>query len=49
MADKITAALRTEFGKGAARRIRREHQIPAVVYGHGKATRCTSRCPATRR
>jgi large subunit ribosomal protein L25 len=37
MADKITAALRTEFGKGAARRIRREHQIPAVVYGHGKA------------
>ena len=37
MADKITAALRTEFGKGAARRIRREHQIPAVVYGHGNA------------
>jgi large subunit ribosomal protein L25 len=37
MADKITAALRTQFGKGAARRIRREHQIPAVVYGHGKA------------
>jgi large subunit ribosomal protein L25 len=37
MAEKITAALRTEFGKGAARRIRREHQIPAVVYGHGKA------------
>jgi large subunit ribosomal protein L25 len=35
MADKITAELRTEFGKGAARRIRREHKIPAVVYGHG--------------
>jgi large subunit ribosomal protein L25 len=35
MADKITAELRTEFGKGAARRIRREHRIPAVVYGHG--------------
>jgi large subunit ribosomal protein L25 len=34
-ADKITAELRTEFGKGAARRIRREHKIPAVVYGHG--------------
>ncbi len=34
-ADKITAATRTEFGKGAARRIRREHKIPAVVYGHG--------------
>jgi large subunit ribosomal protein L25 len=36
MVDKITAALRTEFGKGAARRIRRGHEIPAVVYGHGK-------------
>jgi len=35
MADKITAELRTEFGKGAARRIRRAHQIPAVMYGHG--------------
>jgi large subunit ribosomal protein L25 len=35
MAEKITAELRTEFGKGAARRIRREHKIPAVVYGHG--------------
>ncbi len=35
MAEKITAELRTEFGKGAARRIRREHKIPAGVYGHG--------------
>jgi len=35
MADKITAEKRTEFGKGAARRIRREDKIPAVVYGHG--------------
>jgi large subunit ribosomal protein L25 len=35
MAEKITAELRTEFGKGAARRIRREDKIPAVVYGHG--------------
>ncbi len=34
-AEKITADLRTEFGKGAARRIRREDKIPAVVYGHG--------------
>ncbi|WP_166136726.1 50S ribosomal protein L25/general stress protein Ctc [Nocardioides ochotonae] len=34
-AEKITAEKRTEFGKGAARRIRREHKIPAVVYGHG--------------
>ena len=32
---KLSAQPRTEFGKGAARRIRREHQVPAVVYGHG--------------
>lgn len=31
----IKAESRTEFGKGAARRIRRENKIPAVVYGHG--------------
>lgn len=31
----LAAATRTEFGKGAARRIRRAHQIPAVIYGHG--------------
>lgn len=37
MADtvKITAEKRTEFGKGAARRVRRAHKIPAVLYGHG--------------
>ena len=34
-AEKITAETRTEFGKGAARRIRREHKVPAVIYGHG--------------
>jgi large subunit ribosomal protein L25 len=33
--EKITTEARTEFGKGAARRIRREDKIPAVVYGHG--------------
>lgn len=33
--EKISAERRTEFGKGAARRIRRADKIPAVVYGHG--------------
>ncbi|MEU9625909.1 50S ribosomal protein L25/general stress protein Ctc [Streptomyces luteogriseus] len=32
---KISAATRTEFGKGAARRIRRESKVPGVLYGHG--------------
>ena len=32
---KLTAELRTEFGKGAARRLRRAHKVPAVLYGHG--------------
>lgn len=31
----LTATLRTEFGKGAARRARRAGSIPAVLYGHG--------------
>ena len=31
----LTATSRTEFGKGAARRIRRANAIPAVMYGHG--------------
>lgn len=38
MADKtdtIKAESRTEFGKGAARRIRRSDKVPAVVYGAG--------------
>jgi len=33
--EKIIAESRTEFGKGAARRIRRDNKIPAVIYGHG--------------
>jgi large subunit ribosomal protein L25 len=33
--EKIAAETRTEFGKGAARRIRRADKIPAVLYGHG--------------
>lgn len=31
----LAAQVRSEFGKGAARRIRRDHKIPAVLYGHG--------------
>lgn len=31
----IAAEARTEFGKGAARRIRRADKVPAVLYGHG--------------
>lgn len=30
----IDAELRTEFGKGPARRIRRDGRVPAVLYGH---------------
>jgi large subunit ribosomal protein L25 len=33
--SNITAEPRTEFGKGAARRIRRAAKVPAVLYGHG--------------
>ena len=31
----LHAQSRTTFGKGAARKIRRAHQVPAVMYGHG--------------
>ncbi|CAL9456165.1 50S ribosomal protein L25 [Streptomyces sp. enrichment culture] len=34
---KLSAELRTVFGKGAARATRRNKQIPAVIYGHGEA------------
>src|SRR5687768_7793736 len=33
--SRLQAESRTEFGKGAARRIRRDHKVPAVLYGHG--------------
>lgn len=36
--DKLDAEVRTEFGKGAARRTRRAGRIPAVLYGHGQDT-----------
>jgi large subunit ribosomal protein L25 len=34
-ANKLTAAVRTETGKGASRRARRGGKVPAVLYGHG--------------
>jgi large subunit ribosomal protein L25 len=34
-ANQLTAIVRTETGKGASRRARREGKIPAVLYGHG--------------
>ncbi|GAB2936827.1 50S ribosomal protein L25/general stress protein Ctc [Rhodococcus aerolatus] len=33
--NTITAQVRTEFGKGAARRARRASLVPAVLYGQG--------------
>ncbi|MET4590042.1 50S ribosomal protein L25/general stress protein Ctc [Arthrobacter sp. 754] len=33
--QKLAAEVRTEFGKGFARRARMAHLIPAVIYGHG--------------
>ncbi|MFF1397262.1 50S ribosomal protein L25/general stress protein Ctc [Streptomyces sp. NPDC058287] len=32
---KLAAEIRTEFGKGAARAVRRENKVPGVIYGHG--------------
>ena len=36
---RIQAELRTEFGKGAARRTRRSGRVPAIIYGHGSQAR----------
>lgn len=33
--ESIDVEVREDFGKGSARRARRDGQIPAVVYGHG--------------
>ena len=34
----IAATVRNEFGKGAARRARRDGLVPAVIYGAGTRT-----------
>jgi len=36
---RIAAEPRTEFGKGPARRTRRDGRVPAIIYGHGTDTR----------
>ena len=36
---RIAAEPRTEFGKGAARRVRRADKVPVVLYGHGEDPR----------
>ncbi len=38
----IAAQPRSEFGKGAARRVRRSQRVPAVLYGHGTPPRHVS-------
>ncbi|MGO1258669.1 MAG: 50S ribosomal protein L25/general stress protein Ctc [Brachybacterium sp.] len=37
MAEKLNVELREDFGKGAARRLRTQSLVPAVLYGHGEA------------
>ena len=39
---RIAAEPRSEFGKGAARQVRREGRVPGVLYGHGTETRHVS-------
>ncbi|MBA4083349.1 MULTISPECIES: 50S ribosomal protein L25/general stress protein Ctc [Janibacter] len=34
---RLVSDKRTEFGKGAARKLRRAEKVPAVLYGHGEA------------
>ncbi|KRE37498.1 50S ribosomal protein L25 [Janibacter sp. Soil728] len=34
---RIDSETRTQFGKGAARKLRRAEKVPAVLYGHGEA------------
>ena len=37
--NKMVAEVRDNFGKGAARKLRAVGRTPAVIYGHGNATR----------
>jgi large subunit ribosomal protein L25 len=37
--NKMVAEVRESFGKGAARKLRAIGRTPAVIYGHGNATR----------
>ena len=37
--NKLVAEVRESFGKGAARKLRAAGRTPAVIYGHGNATR----------
>jgi large subunit ribosomal protein L25 len=39
MAVTLNARARSTFGKNAARKLRREGYVPAVIYGHGDETR----------
>lgn len=37
--NQLTVSVRTETGKGASRRARRDGKVPAVLYGHGTEPR----------
>ncbi|ACC42878.1 50S ribosomal protein L25 [Mycobacterium marinum] len=37
--NQLVVTVRTETGKGASRRARREGKVPAVMYGHGEEPR----------
>ena len=39
MAVTLNARARSTFGKNAARKLRREGYVPAIIYGHGDETR----------
>ena len=39
---RLTARIREERGKGAARQLRAAGRVPAVLYGHGEETRALS-------